>query len=373
MENNTIGTRSVGPGFVEVDDFVLDDKPRTKTVFSAQMHQDGIRGWLIRYRKNTNGDCDEIVPVNFNQLHPNEGIKIELSTEAVRILYRKFDELRLLLETQGIRYGEHEYSIVDANSLVVTEHNKATIIRKLLDKNLEEEIWNQLALNNPDLATRLANAKLQSDRTTILSRFESMLDDSSLTESSWQDFFENNTWIFGYGLHYKILRVVQSQPNYGGSAVTSRGGQRGDFLTATSAEVKFTCLVEIKKPNTKLLQNSEYRNGVWGTSADLSGAVSQIQVNCAKWEIEGSRLDQNRDAMTDVCTVSPRGIVIIGSTGQLNTHDKKNSFERYRCEIHNPEILTFDELYERAKYIVGDNVQTTLTEDNIEAEDDLPF
>jgi hypothetical protein len=368
MENEIITTQSVGRGFVEVtQEFVLEDKPRTKTVFKAEMHSGGIRGWIIRYKKSDSGNCEEIVPINFNQLHANDGVKIELPTEAVSILYRKFEELSRLLEEQGIHYGEHDFSIADANSLIVTDDNKATIIRKLLEKNLGEDIWSQFVQSNPDIATRLANAKLQSDRTAILRQFEGMINNASLTESDWQNFFEKNTWIFGYGLHYQILRVVQTQPNYGGTALTGSGGQRGDFLASTDAEVKFTCLVEIKKPTTQLLQNSEYRNGAWGASVDLSGAISQVQVNCAKWEIEGSRTDQNRDNMADVCTVSPRGIVVIGKTSQLDSRDKKNSFERYRREMHNPEIITFDELFERARYIVGEPVQSS------EIDDELPF
>jgi hypothetical protein len=368
VESEIITTQSVGRSFVEVNqEFLLDDKPRTKTVFKAEMHPGGIRGWIIRYRKSDNGDCEKIVPVNFNQLHADEGVKIELPTDAVSKLYRKIEELRLLLENKGIRYGEHNFAIADANALIVTEQNKATIIRKLLDKNLGEDLWAQLSRSDPRLATRLASAKLQSDRATVLRRFAEMLKNDSLAEGFWQDFFEENTWIFGYGLRYQILRILQSQPNYGGTAVSGVGGQRGDFLASTDAEVRFTCLVEIKKPSTQLLQNSEYRNGAWGASSDLSGAVSQVQVNCAKWEIEGSRTDQNRDHMADICTVSPKGIVIIGKTNQLNSRDKRNSFERYRCELHNPEIITFDELYERARYIVGETVQSS------EIDDELPF
>lgn len=83
-----------------------------------------------------------------------------------------------------------------------------------------------------------------------------MLQDNTLAENNWQDFFEENTWIFGYGLRYQILRVIQPQPNYGGVAVDGRGGQRGDFLTATEAETRFTCLVEIKKPPRRSFRES---------------------------------------------------------------------------------------------------------------------
>ena len=368
MSNEIITTRTVGRGLANVDqDFILVDTPQTRTVFKAQIHNEGIRGYLYRYKKDRRGNNEEIIPTNFRQLHANSGVRIELPTAAVAKLYQKCAELARLLEEQGVRYGEHSFAITDANALIITDENKTEIIRKLLDDNLGEDVWNQLVASNPDIATRLASAQLQTDRIAVARQYEEMLDNDSLIEDSWQDFFEANTWIFGFGLRYQILRIVQTQPDYGGTDVSGRGGQRGDFLTATEAETKFTCLVEIKKPTTPLLQSSEYRNGAWGASKELSGAISQMLINCAKWEISGSREDNNRDRLSNIYTVTPRGIVVIGNTNQLNNRDKINSFERYRNAVHNPEIITFDELYQRAKFIVYDNQET------IESDDELPF
>ena len=181
-----------------------------------------------------------------------------------------------------------------------------------------------------------------------------MLGNSSLRERDWQDFFEENTWIFGYGLRYQVLRVIQAQPNYGGADYSGIGGQRGDFLAATEAETRFTCLVEIKKPSTDLLQHEQYRNGVWGISKELSGAISQIQINCAQWEISDSRTERNRERLGNIYTVSPKGIVVAGNTSELRNTDMRNSFERFRRELHSPEIITYDELLERARFIVGE-------------------
>jgi len=355
MSSDIITTRTIKRGFADVDEeFILEDKPHTRIAFKAQIHNGGIRGWLYRYKKDVKGDIEAIITTDFRELHANEGIRIELSTSALALLHRKFNELQRLLMEKGIRYGENSFTITDANTLVITDENKAKIIRKLLDDNLGEEIWSKLAENNPDIATRLANAQIQTDRQVMVRQYEKMLGDRSLNEEDWQSFFDDNTWIFGYGLRYQILRVVQTQPNYGGKNVTGRGGQHGDFLMATEAETKFTCLVEIKKPTTPLLQNSQYRNGAWGSSSELSGAISQIQINCAKWEISGSREDDNRDLMGGIYTVAPRGIVVIGNTNQLSSRDKLNSFERYRNAIHNPEIITFDELYQRARFIINE-------------------
>ena len=43
---------------------------------------------------------------------------------------------------------------------------------------------------------------------------------------------------------------------------------------------------------------------------------------------------------------------MIGNTGQLKTGQMKSSFEMFRRNLANPEVITFDELLERARYIV---------------------
>ena len=350
---DTITTRSIGQGIAETGEFEIYNTPQTSVVFKAQIHEGGIRGSLIRYKKDGNGNREQLVPVDFRRLNENEGVEIQLKTEAVSNLFQRIQELKTLLEEKGVYSGIHQYMITDSNDIVITDQNKANIIHSLSDANLEEEVWEQLTQHNPNIASRLAYSKLHEDRVSILSRFAEMLADDALTENDWQNFFEDNTWIFGYGLRYQILGIIQAQANYGGSAINGQGGQRGDFLTATEAETRFTCLVEIKKPTTKLLQQNQYRNGAWGISTELAGAVSQVQVNCAQWEITGARTEQNREQLNDINTISPRGIVIVGNTDELNCFDKKNSFERFRQEIHNPEIITYDELYNRARFIVG--------------------
>jgi hypothetical protein len=364
-----ITTQSKGSGFVEINqEFLLAETQTTKIVFKAAMHPGGIRGDIIRYKKDSSGNNEKLIPVDFRSLHEDEGVKITLPTEAVGVLYQTFEQLQKLLAEKGVQYGSHNFTIADEDTLVITDRNKAGIIQKLLDASLGEDVWAQLVRNNPGIATRLAYAKLQEDRAVTLNKFEGMLIED-LPENDWQDFFEQNTWIFGYGLRYQILRSVHEQPNYGGANITGAGGQRGDFLTATAADAKFTCLVEIKKPTTLLIQRTEYRNGAWGVSNELSGAISQIQVNCAQWEMSGARTEENREMLAEVNTVSPKGIIVVGHTRTLDVWSKRNSFERFRREVHNPEIITYDELYERARYIVEGQPAHTTEED----EGELPF
>ena len=47
-------------------------------------------------------------------------------------------------------------------------------------------------------------------------------------------------------------------------------------------------------------------------------------------------------------------------------------FESYRRNINNPKILTFDELFERAKFIVNNKTNPAMTE-NVIKDEDLVF
>lgn len=356
MNEEIITTNSLGRDFAEANEIILDDTNRTRIVFKPQLHPGGVRGDIIRVRKNSDGNLSEPVSVNFNQLHADDGIKIELDTEAVSKLFDKLDQLRRLVNEHGVSRGERVFSVIDARSLVINDENRAAIIEKLLDSG--DEFWSELENSGADQVLNFAFNKIHNEREQSLNIFKQHLDSDDWEEGDWQRFFEENQWIFGYGLKYQILNIAQAQPNYGGVAVSGRGGQRGDFLVNSEAELKFTCLVEIKKPSTLLLQSTQYRNGAWGASNELSGAVSQIQVNAATWEIEGSRSASNAEdlAQEGIYTVAPKGIVVIGKLSQLSSNrNKRNSFERFRQNLHNPEIITYDELYERAKFIVNPN------------------
>lgn len=193
-----------------------------------------------------------------------------------------------------------------------------------------------------------------------LIEFNTSLKTQATIESWWKDFFERNKWIFGYGLNYQILRHQQSQPNYGGTRIDGKGGQKGDYLTSTDGDLSFTVLVEIKTPNTPLLQGSEeIRAGAWSLSKKLTDALSQIQANIDMWDKQGSRQPDNIDELEkkNIFTVQPKGIIVIGTLGQLNTRSKRETFQRFRKSLHGIDILTFDEILKRAQFIVEDKLE----------------
>ncbi len=137
-----------------------------------------------------------------------------------------------------------------------------------------------------------------------------------------------------------------------------RGNRRGDYLTSTMGVLSFTVLVEIKTPATDLLSGTkEIRSGAWSLSKDLTDALSQIEANIHEWSETGSKERNNRENLEgrNVYTVQPKGIMVVGSLEKVKEpRSKWETFQRFRQSIHRVEIITFDELYERAKFIVTD-------------------
>lgn len=183
-------------------------------------------------------------------------------------------------------------------------------------------------------------------------------------EDLWQSFFEKNRWIFGYGLFHMSTQGFTGQKLeqvIAGSNV-AMSGKRIDGLLRTRGRVSATCLVEIKRHRTPLLDARSYRAGTWQPSSELTGAVAQILMSVDGMERQFQRLlvmkDENGNPTGEQAVIArPRSVVVCGSLSQfvmpngLN-EDQFRSFELYRRHLLAPDIVTFDELYERAKLIV---------------------
>jgi hypothetical protein len=211
-----------------------------------------------------------------------------------------------------------------------------------------------------------------------LSVYKNLLDDSSYfedlkkkkncsSEALWQKYFEKNPWIFGYGLGYiflsslddrKLEQVVQ------GHSVDSHG-KRVDALMKTRGIISNLCFVEIKTQTTALLETKPYRAGCWAPSKELAGAIAQVQGTVASAvENLSSKInpcDKEGNATgEEIYNYQPKSYLVIGSMREFVSehgvnNDKLRSFELLRRNTSNPEIITFDELYERAKFIVRHN------------------
>lgn len=251
-------------------------------------------------------------------------------------------------------------------------------IRALLGSTKGSVIIKELA-ESPDLHHDIYAVATKRE---AIAEFKRMLAESP-SERAWQSFFERNPWIFGHGLNYVFLDKVgpKLEARTTGSAF-DRPGKTADALMRTRAAISQYVLIEIKKASTDLLKKDAYRSGCWALSDELSAAVTQAQ----KTTFEFSR-DHFRDALKDAqgndtgetaFAVEPRSFLVIGDMAELRGNDDKVAcFELYRRHMRSPEIVTFDELYQRARCIV-ENISREAEapadlSNVIDDDDDVPF
>jgi hypothetical protein len=184
-------------------------------------------------------------------------------------------------------------------------------------------------------------------------------------EAVWQSFFEQNQWVFGYGLTFFFLSGLDKkklEQIVAGADIWGHG-KRADALMKTRGAIEALCFVEIKKHTSSLLKPSIYRSDSWAPSEDLSGGIVQSQItvaNALKSIVEKHYMKDEGGNPTgeQIFAHQPRSFLVIGSLEEFQTplgpnDEKYRSFELYRRNTLRPEVITFDELYERAKFIVS--------------------
>ncbi len=271
----------------------------------------------------------------------------------------------------------------------------------LRDVILDQQQAHRIFVKNAELFTSLAQQEnITHDLISIgyrrkqIQKFHSLLYDSDYfseeverllckPEDVWQKFFEANTWIFGYGLSYQFLSKLDERKleqivrghDLGGA------GKRSDAVMKTLGIVSSLCFVEIKRHDTALLGSTSYRPDVWPPSAELAAGVAQIQTTVqAAIETLGRELRPTNDVGDPtgetLFNLQPRSYLVIGSLGQFQSDrgvnvPKFRSFELYRRHTWRPEIITFDELLQRARFIVEHDPNAATREDH--GHDYTPF
>jgi hypothetical protein len=185
-------------------------------------------------------------------------------------------------------------------------------------------------------------------------------------EDVWQNFFQANPWILGVSLTGQLLTgwdTEKLEQVVVGSSLTGPG-KRTDALLKTAGRIKSMVLAEFKTHRTTLLTEPAYRSGCWAPSKHLAGGVAQVQgtVTLAAQDIK-DRIAELAPDHTEIpgefsYFIKPRSFLVIGMLdefiGERGGHDmpRFRSFELYRRNLFEPEIVTFDELLAKAEYLV---------------------
>ena len=304
-------------------------------------------------------DCDEVV---ISQEHRTE---INEEENIFYIETKDFETIRKLLNniTDTSRKASVSVKSAAAYNCLAKILGKQEIalsvgrspLRKLLTKEAhgegqylsdegQEEVIDIIVNNVKSIADTGPEklTKLQSDielgsLEVLIEKYEAMLKKES-REDTWQSFLNINPFILSMAFGHPII-VVQEKASVGGRKFSRKGDKFTDFLVKNSM-TNNTAIVEIKTPQTKLL-NSTYRDGVYAPSSHLVGSINQALNQKYELEREFVHLRAN-SKLQDIESYSVHCCLIIGS--MPSEDDKRKSFELFRRNSKAVEIITFDEL-----------------------------
>jgi len=342
-----ITTKSIAAGIAEVEeDFILSEEPMSRLVFHAQIHQKGIRGRIIRQRRDSKNDSwipDEAIDIR--TLGKKETINLKINTEAVKKLYLAILKLANILKQRGVEYGEHKYAVVDPASVIITDENKVAYIKKILEAGYDQDVWNNLVESNPPLVTKLSYARIQDAKRKVVEELDSRLKTGGFSETSgddsWQKWIYKNNWLFGVNYKKPIEKVK-----------INIKGIMPDYLFPTLDG--FVDILEIKLPDNEVIVEDVSHPGSWKWTTKMNTAIGQV-VNYLG-EIDRLRLEIEKNIKTqyryDVSLLKPRAYILIGNNASWE-NDKKEGLRKMNHALHGIEVLTYKDLLDRGNQAIN--------------------
>lgn len=218
------------------------------------------------------------------------------------------------------------------------DQSVANQVRQLLNLDDRERMLNFLIDNEvipSDLEIGLAHAK----RSRSIDEFNTMLE-LDLTESNWQSWFEENSWVLGTD----FVKVLDER--------TIDTNNISDFLMQSYDG--FLDIVEIKRPEGGLkFWQATLDHGNYIPHSDLIKAITQssIYIHEVEREADSQKFFKRVGGVT---TIKPRCTLIYGRSNDWNT-EQQEAFRILNSSYHNLTIMTFDHVLERAKRILGQN------------------
>jgi len=305
-------------------------------------------------------------------------IKVVSGNDTEKVKFSKFNmqQLRCFLDfinsidLKGI--SNRRISLAD-DSLAVLDVETKRKIATLLSGDDGGEIVSDLLRKGLITNQDLVNTGYRKQQ---LDKFQSMLyangvevykteigKPNTKDETAWQHFFMSNQWIFGYGLDYRFQGILQKEFHASDTTAAGREGVIADYLLG---DKRFTTFVELKLPTTKLFSpNQKNRANTWRLSNSLIDAYSQILEQKASGQI---KIETTKELLDDFNaeisnrSYDSRTILIVGCWDEISSdvtgkkRIKEKTFELFRRDSRNVDIVTYDELYERAAFIVNNEI-----------------
>jgi hypothetical protein len=371
----------------EMEEGVRPFRIVSKVIWSGESHEFIKEGKQVALRV-TNGGRQEITAKFYEDTRGVFSLQIQKYTTSTGIPHKTYfsfhgNEIAVLynfirnipfLPLKSSEGAKLDDSFVD--DLVLSREQAVRLLQQQPEL-VEELVRSQITAK--DVAELARRRQQLQEFKTLLSEPEAFeirragLGSKKGPESVWQAFFERNTWIFGYGLSYVFngaLDPERLEQTVRGHDITG-SGKRVDALLRTHGLVSALSFGEIKTHTAPLLKQVQrpYRSECWQVSDEVAGGIAQVQ-RSVQSSLLGIRsrlpiLEPDGTPTGDIAFLyQPRSFLVVGSLSEFQTphginEEKYSSFELFRRHTFAPEIVTFDELYERARFIVESELTTS--------------
>lgn len=343
--------------------FVLSKNSQSKIIciinFHKSSHTNKYLPRPIFKRVNLDGTDKNI---------PKSGVNISLnaSDEALNFwkLVAFLNSFKDLVDFGGF---ETSFKVVSSDSFIIEFKNKE-ISEKINDL---KDLIKLSDLNSSDIKSLLFESRKKDIKVFYFllkniknchDQYRKRFDLSQGEEAIWHHFLKKNEWILGLNIDIKFIRDFYDEQKVGNENSLGSQSPKADLLGISD----FTTLIELKCSNTEIFKKtkSKGRANTWDFTSDFIEGISQ----CLGQKTELERMFDQKNFVKDskrldkkgIETIDPKTLLIIGNRRkEFPLHDliddnftKSNTFERFRRSNRNVEVVTFDELFERAYHIV---------------------
>ena len=362
--------------------FIIQDNPKTKIICEISFYPSSITS---RYTPRlTFKKTDSAGEIKQTDIKKHVIIAFKESEQALAF-WKLVGFLNSFKDLVDLGEFEKSFQVVSKNAYFIEfankdEKEKIEEIKELILKaDLKENDIKSITFENRKKIIKGFLYLLKDKPTHNKSSLESYKEKYGLQnakESVWHHFLKKNDWILGLNVDIKFIRDLYDEQKVGTENSMGRGSPKTDFIGFS----EYTTLIELKHSGTNIFKNdktTKSRSNTWDFTPDFIEGISQClgqkfaldkNYKLKNFTNENRKLlDTNR-----IRTIDPKTIFIIGTRRREFPHDninehyiKSETFELFRRNNRNVEIITFDELFLRAYHIIfTERIKSNWFEDN---------
>lgn len=334
---DAVTVKSTSRTSAETEDIVLREGGTTRLLFRALMvvnptdPKHCIKGCFIFQKKKASGNWDDYKITDLTSFKDAEGVKLELHSSEVHDLLTQLNNRYSIFDKYGIKFGKHRF--------VLTPDNIEEVIEQLLKDPTNLQKFKSLKrgdLEKINVVTNISNLE------ALLKVWEK--NKTNTSESFWQNIIREDSWMLSQVFSTPVV-LFRDQAYMGGKNIDNKGGSITDFLLKNKL-TDHVLIVEVKTPETEIL-GSAYR-GTHSIGAELTGGTNQLLQQKDKLQKEFHTINSQSEESFGV--INPRCMLIAGNINKLGKAEK-DSFELFRRNSKDIEIITYDELFAKVEIL----------------------